>query len=236
MGREIAQVMGHRGIGWLERPEREREERTDLLLDLLPLAPGDRVVDVGAGSGYFTFPIAERVAPDGRVFAVDIQPEMLERIEATARETGAANVVPVEGAVDDLQLPAEAVGTVDLALMVDAYHEFSHPREMLASIASALRPGGLVVLVEYRAEDPDVPIKPLHKMSEAQVRRELWASGLEFVKNDASLPQQHVLIFRKSGPGMIGGPQALSTVPPGNDDGPGTSSSPATASPPAAAA
>jgi ubiquinone/menaquinone biosynthesis C-methylase UbiE len=193
MGREIAHVMGHTGAGWLERPRREREERTDLLLKELKLDAADVVADVGAGSGYFTFRMASLV-PQGKVLAVDIQPEMLDEIRSRMKKTGARNVVTVLGTVSDPRLPA---GSLDVALFVDAYHEFSHPYEMMQNVAKALKPGGRVVLVEYRAEDPDVPIKPRHKMTEAQAVKEMAAVGLEFTANVKSLPQQHLLIFRK---------------------------------------
>ena len=193
MGREISFVMGHQGVGWLERPDRARQERTNLLVASMDLAPDAVVADIGAGSGYFTFRIAPLV-PDGRVLAVDIQPEMLEIVEQRRRQRGLANVEAVRGSVTDPRLPA---GAVDAALLVDAYHEFSHPREMMSALFTALRPGGRVYLVEYRAEDPSVPIKPLHKMSERQARRELEAVGLRFVDNRDALPQQHLLIFEK---------------------------------------
>lgn len=193
LGREISHVMGHLGAGWLERPARERIERTDLLIDNLPLAPDDVVADIGAGTGYFSFPVARRV-PDGRVLAVDIQPEMLGMIRERREETGVDNVEPVLGEVTNPNLPD---GAVDLVFIVDAYHEFSHPREMGEAIVRALEPGGRLVLVEYRAEDPSVPILDLHRMSEAQVRREMEVLGLEWEETADYLPQQHVLIFRK---------------------------------------
>lgn len=193
MGREISHVMGHLGAGWLERPSREREERTDLLIDNLPLEEDDVVADVGAGTGYFSFRIAPSVLR-GEVLAVDIQPEMLAIIRERAEEEGVGNVRGIRGSVTDPNLPD---GGVDLALIVDAYHEFSHPREMALALRRALRPGGRLILVEYRAEDPSVPIKRLHKMSEAQARRELEAAGFEFVRNADFLPQQHFLVFRR---------------------------------------
>lgn len=193
LGREISHVMGHRGAAWLERSARERQERTDLLIDNLPLERDDVVADIGAGTGYFAFPIAERL-PDGRVYAVDIQPEMLEFMRERRERSGASNVEPVLGSETDTGLPKAGV---DLAYIVDAYHEFSHPREMGESLVRALKPGGRLILVEYRAEDPSVPIKPLHKMSEVQVRKEMSALGLEWVKTEDYLPQQHVLHFRK---------------------------------------
>ena len=193
LGREISHVMGHLGAAWLERSSREREERTDLLLDFLVSLAPETVADIGAGTGYFSLPLAARL-PKGRVLAVDIQPEMLRMLERRATQQGLSNVEPIQGQVDDPALPA---ATVDLAFMVDAYHEFSHPREMLQGIVRSLRPGGQVVLVEYRAEDPRVPIKPLHKMTEAQVIKEMAAVGLTWQQTKAFLPQQHVLVFAK---------------------------------------
>jgi len=204
MGREISHVMGHRGAVWLERPERQREEHTDVLVDRLPIEADHVVADIGAGTGYFTFPVAERV-PDGRVLAVDIQPEMLAIIEQRRRERGIDNVEPVLGTVTNPGLPAAAV---DLIFIVDAYHEFSHPREMSTAMFEALRPGGKLVLVEYRAEDPAVLIKPLHKMSEAQVRKEMTAVGFDWVATGAYLPQQHVLVFARPLPDSGTNPSA----------------------------
>lgn len=192
-GREISFVMGHLGAGWLERAERVQEERTDLLLANLPLAPDSVVADIGAGTGYFSLPIAGRV-PSGRVLAVDIQPEMLAIVARRARAAGLANVVPLQATETDPRLPA---GTVDVVLMVDAYHEFSHPWEVMQGVVRGLKPGGRVVLIEYRAEDPEVPILPLHKMTETQARREMKAVGLEWVETRDFLPQQHYLVFRK---------------------------------------
>ena len=195
MGREISHVMGHLGAGWLERPERERQERTDLLIAGLSLSEDFVVADIGAGTGYFTFPVAARV-PKGMVFAVDIQPEMLALMEQRKARENVSNVRTVLGNADDPNLPDNAI---DLAFIVDAYHEFSFPREMGEHLKASLKPGGQLVLVEYRAEDPRVPIKRLHKMSEAQVRREMAAIGLDWVRTESYLPQQHVLIFQKPG-------------------------------------
>jgi len=193
MGREIARVMSHLGADWLERPERVLEERPDEMIAALPLERDSVVADIGAGSGYLSFRLSARV-PQGRVLAVDIQPEMLEKLVRARDERGLTNVETVLGTIEDPRLPAD---TVDLALMVDAYHEFSKPREMMLALRKALRPGGYVALVEYRAEDPKVPILPTHKMSEAQVKREMAAVGFDFVRTYASLPQQHLMLFAK---------------------------------------
>ena len=192
-GREIAAFMSHQGIYWLERGTRESEERTDLLMDALNLKPGMTVADIGAGSGYFTVPMATRVAP-GIVYGTDIQPEMLAFLEARARTEKLTNIKGILGDTGDAMLP---VASVDLVLLVDAYHEFDQPLEMMTSIARALKPGGRVALVEYRGEDPEVPIKPLHKMTEAQARRELEAAGLVWIRTDARLPLQHLMWFGK---------------------------------------
>lgn len=192
-GREIAQVMGHLGAGWLERPEREQEEATRKAIDLMDFKPSDVVADIGAGTGFFSFPIAQRVAK-GKVLAVDIQQEMLDLVTRKAKELGVKNVEPVLGTVSDPKLPEN---TVDAVLMVDAYHEFDHPFEMMTAIRRALKPGGRVILIEYRGEDPAVYIKPLHKMTEKQVRLEMEAVGLTFVANRKDLPKQHLLIFQR---------------------------------------
>jgi ubiquinone/menaquinone biosynthesis C-methylase UbiE len=195
MGREISHVMGHRGAGWLERPAREQQERTDLLIARLPLAADDVVADIGAGTGYFSIPIAERV-PRGTVLAVDIQAEMLAIIEERQQNGAPANIETVLGSVTDPNLPRNGV---DLILLVDAYHEFSHPYEMGTAMVDALRPGGKLVLIEYRAEDPGVPIKPLHKMSERQAIGEMRAIGLRHLRTEDFLPQQHFMVFEKLG-------------------------------------
>lgn len=193
LGREISQVMGHRGAGWLERSTRVREERTDLLIDALPLEADDVIADIGAGTGFFSFPMARRV-PEGRVLAVDIQPEMLRIIEARRARGDGDNVETVQGSITDPGLPE---GEVDLILLVDAYHEFSHPAEMGRAMADALAPDGRLVLIEYRAEDPSVMIKSLHKMSEAQARLEMEALGLQWERTETFLPQQHFMVFRR---------------------------------------
>jgi len=193
MGREISFVMGHLGAGWLERPEREREERTDLLIGNLPLDADSVIADIGAGTGYFTFPIAERV-PDGTVYAVDIQQEMLDIMADRKAAAGVDNVELVLGTEQDTRLPG---GSVDVVLIVDAYHEFAYPREMMQGIVKGLRPGGRVVLVEYKKENPLIPIKGLHKMSQIQVKREMEAVGLQWLEAKPVVPQQHVLMFQK---------------------------------------
>jgi len=195
-GREIAIYMSHQGIYWLERGTRESEERTDVLMDALELQPGMVVADIGAGSGYFTVPMAKRVAP-GTAYGTDIQPEMLAFLEARARTEKLSNIKGILGNSGDAMLPE---GSIDLVLLVDAYHEFDKPWEMMTSIARALKPGGRVALVEYRGEDPEVPIKPLHKMTEAQARKELEAAGLTWIRTDARLPVQHLMWFGKLPP------------------------------------
>ncbi len=193
-GREIAHVMGHQAADWLERPEREAEEKPDLLLDALKLKPGDVVADIGAGTGYYSWRIAKRVGDKGLVYAVDIQQEMLDLLAKNMSERKVANVKGVLGNITDPKLPARAV---DLVLMVDVYHEFDHPFEMMQAICQALKPGGRVAFVEFRAEDPKVPIKEVHKMSEAQVRREMSAQPLEWVDTNKTLPWQHIILFKK---------------------------------------
>jgi ubiquinone/menaquinone biosynthesis C-methylase UbiE len=195
MGREIAHVMGHEGAEWLERPSREREEGTNRLVDLLGLKPSDKVADIGAGTGYFSFRMATRVS-NGVVYAEDIQPEMLAIIRQTQNQGIGSNIVTVLGTITDPKLPA---GSLDLILLVDAYHEFSFPREMGESMVRALKAGGQIALVEYRGEDASVPIKPLHKMTETQARKEMTALGLVWQRTDESLPWQHLMFFRKIG-------------------------------------
>jgi ubiquinone/menaquinone biosynthesis C-methylase UbiE len=194
LGREIAQVMGHQAADWLERQERDAEEKTELLVASLPIKPGDVVADIGAGTGYFSRRLAKKVGAAGKILAVDIQPEMLELLTNKMAELKITNVVPILGAVTNPNLPA---ASVDLALMVDVYHEFDHPQEMMEAISKSLRPGGRVVLVEFRGEDPQVPIKPLHKMTEAQVRKEMSGLPLEWVETKEVLSRQHIIIFKK---------------------------------------
>lgn len=196
-GREIAHVMGWQAASWLEREEREQEERTSLLIKELALRPGMIVADVGAGSGYLSRQMAPLVKP-GRVIAVDIQPEMLALLAKVAEDPRYANIEPLRGSADSTNLPA---GSVDLAIMVDVYHELEFPWEVLDSIVKALKPGGRVAFVEYRGEDPDVPIKALHKMTEKQVRLEAAEHALTWERTGKSLPWQHLIVFRKAGGG-----------------------------------
>jgi len=194
LGREIAQVMGHLGAGWLERPERDREEQPRKLLEILDVQPGLTVADIGAGSGYFTFRLSRQVGPKGKVLAVDIQPEMLDILRRRSKAQRITNVEPVLGTETDPKLPEAGV---DLILLVDVYHEFSQPWEMTSAMVKALRPGGRLVFVEYRMEDPQVPIKLVHKMLEKQVLKEMEPHPLRWVKTVGTLPRQHVIIFEK---------------------------------------
>jgi SAM-dependent methyltransferase len=196
MGREIARIMGHEAAGWLERPEREKEEEPNRLLDALKLKPGEVVADIGAGSGYFTFRIAERVGPKGKVLAVDIQPEMLAIIREKMKARRLSNIEPILGTDTDPKLPA---GAVDLILMVDVYHEFAYPWEMTQAMIRSLKPGGRLVFVEYRLEDPQVPIKLVHKMTEKQVRKEMEPHPVRWVETLDLLPRQHIIVFKKNG-------------------------------------
>ena len=193
MGREIAFVMGHQAADWLNRPERIQEERPDEVVANMSLQPHHVVADIGAGSGYFSFRIAKLV-PEGKVLAVDIQPEMLALIEHQKSINKVTNVEGVLGRIDDPNLPPNSI---DAAIMVDAYHEFDHPFEMINGIYNALRPGGRIFLLEYRGEDPSVPIRPLHKMTEEQVVKEMSVFGLQWTDTLDFLPWQHMMIFTK---------------------------------------
>lgn len=196
MGREIAHVMGHQAAGWLERPERETEERTDLLLEAMQIRPGEVLADIGAGSGYFSWRMAKATGQAGKVFAVDIQQEMLDLLQRNMARREVKNVVSILGTTSDPKLPPASVDTM---LMVDVYHEFDQPFEMLASMVKGLKKGGRIVLVEFRAEDPAVNIKKVHKMTEAQARTEFELfPELRWEKTISVLPQQHIMIFRKS--------------------------------------
>lgn len=195
MNREIAPVMGHQAAGWLERSEREKEEDPAKLLDALALRPGMTVADVGAGSGFHTFRMATMVGAAGKVIAVDIQREMLDLVNARAKKEKVANVETVLGTETDPKLKPDSV---DLILLVDVYHEFSHPYEMTDAMRKALKPGGRLAFVEFRLEDPQVPIKLVHKMAERQVIREMEQfPDLEHLKTVKSLPWQHVIVFGK---------------------------------------
>ena len=194
MGREIARVMGHEAAAWLERPGRAVEERPDLLMGALKLKAGDTVADIGCGSGYYTRRLAQAVGARGRVYAVDIQQEMLDLLSTNLVKEGIRNVMPLLGTASDPRLPPAAL---DLILLVDVYHEFDHPYEMVAAMRRSLRPGGRIVFVEFRAEDPALPIKTIHKMAAAQVRKEMSVHSLEWVKTINALPRQHIIVFRK---------------------------------------
>jgi SAM-dependent methyltransferase len=193
MGREIAKVMGHTGAFWLERPSRESEEQPSKVISVLNFKPDDVVADIGAGTGYMSFRIAPLLTK-GKVLAVDIQPEMLDIIEFLKKENNITNVEPILATLTNPNLPPE---TVDLALMVDAYHEFEYPREIIEGIIRGLKPGGRIVLVEYRGENPFILIKALHKMTQKQVRKEMQAVGLVWRETKNLLPQQHLMVFEK---------------------------------------
>ncbi len=197
MGREIAMVMGHEASDWLDRPEREQEENPAKLMAALKLKPGMAVADIGAGSGYYTFRLAKAVGKTGRVYAVDIQQEMLDLINERQRKLGLRNVVTVMGAIDDPKLKPNSI---DLIILVDVYHEFDHPYEMNVNMVKALKPGGRLAFVEFRMEDEEVPIKLVHKMSEAQVKKEMAAHPeLKWVETYKGLPWQHLIVFAKKG-------------------------------------
>ncbi|MBT5709384.1 class I SAM-dependent methyltransferase [Verrucomicrobia bacterium] len=192
--REIAHVMGHLGAGWLERGSREVEEAPTKLIKALKVTKGMKIADIGAGSGYFSRRLARSIGKDGLVYAVDIQPEMLEILGANMKKAGLENFRPILGGEKDPKLPDESV---DLVLMVDVYHEFSYPHEMMTAIYKALKPGGRVAFVEYRGEDSWVPIKPLHKMTQAQVKREAEAQGFTWIETLNVLPRQHIILVGK---------------------------------------
>jgi len=191
-GRRFAPVMGYQGAEWLERIERDEEEAPDVALSVLKIPKGASVADIGAGSGYMTVKLAARVGPTGRVFANDVQPQMLDMLARRLARQRIANVTMVQGTVDDPKLPPSSV---DLELMVDVYHELSQPQAMLRHLREALKPGGRLVLLEYRKEDPSIPIRPEHKMSVAEAKLEVEAEGFTLSKVDDALPRQHILIF-----------------------------------------
>lgn len=192
MGRTIAQTMHWKGAEWLMRRVREEEEGPTLMREQLRVKPGMVVCDMGCGSGYHTLPLAEMVGEQGRVYAVDAQPEMIEMLKQNIERKQVKNIVPITSLFYDPKLPPN---TCDLILMVDVYHEFSHPVEMLAGMRAALKPAGQLVLAEYRAEDKSVPIKPEHKMSKAQITREMNANGFKLVREFDGLPWQHLMFF-----------------------------------------
>jgi len=191
-GRRIAPVMGWQGADWLERSEREQEESPDVAVRLLQISQGASVADIGAGSGYITLLLSAAVGPTGRVFANDLQPQMIEILRRRLASQNVTNVTLVQGSVDDPNLPP---ASVDLALMVDVYHELSRPQAMLQKLRTALKPGGRLALLEYRKEDPAIPIKFEHKMSIQEAKAELEAEGFKLSKVDETLPRQHILIF-----------------------------------------
>jgi len=191
-GRRYAPVMGYQGAPWLERGERDEEEAPDVALNVLKIPKGASVADIGAGSGFMTVRLAARVGPTGRVFANDVQPQMLNILARRLSNSNITNVTLIEGTIDDPKLPP---ASVDLEIMVDVYHELSQPQAMLRHLREALKPGGRLVLLEYRKEDPTVPIKPEHKMSVAEAKLEVEAEGFTLVKVDQALPRQHILIF-----------------------------------------
>ena len=192
MGREIAHVMGYQGAAWLEREAREKEERTDILVKSLNLQSGMTIADVGAGTGYLSRRMADSIGAQGTVYAVDVQPEMIGKLKNLSKNH--PTIKPILSTVNNIKLPANSL---DLAIMVDVYHELEYPREVTQSILAALKPNGRLVLVEYRAEDDSVPIKQTHKMTEAQVIKELTALPLQWQKTINSLPWQHVIVFIK---------------------------------------
>jgi cyclopropane fatty-acyl-phospholipid synthase-like methyltransferase len=194
MGREIAQTMHYLGAGWLTRESRNREEEPAKLMKALKLKPGMTVCDLGCGNGFYTLKLAKEVVPDGKVLAVEIQKEMLDMLNRRAEKAGVKNIQPILSTVVDPKLPENAV---DLILAVDVYHEMDHPVEMLAAMRKSLSKGGRMVLVEFRAEDESVPIKPLHKMSKQQIMKEIPANGFKLVEQYDEMPWQHVMFFER---------------------------------------
>jgi ubiquinone/menaquinone biosynthesis C-methylase UbiE len=194
LGREIAHVMGHEAADWLERPEREKEEGTQQLIKALKIKPDSVAADIGAGTGYYTRRLAKVVGKAGSVYAVDIQPEMLNLLTNKLIAAGITNVKPILGEIADPKLPAKSV---DLILLVDVYHELEFPLEMTTAMRSSLKPKGRLVLVEFRGEDPSVPIKTVHKMTEAQVKKEMAAARMKWVETIEVLPWQHIFVFER---------------------------------------
>lgn len=195
LGRKIAQTMHYTGAQWLIRDAREREERCSMTLAHLGVRAGMTICDMGCGNGYYSLKLAKLVTPSGRVLAVDVQPQMLYMLRQRAEQAGVENITPILGSIHNPQLPT---GSCDLILMVDVYHELSHPRRMLAAMRKALKPNGEIVLVEYREEDPKVPIKPLHKMSKKQILKEMSANGFKLSRQFDGLPWQHLMAFQRA--------------------------------------
>jgi len=194
-GRRFAGVMGYQGAQWLDREERDIEEEPDVAIDALDLTRGMVVADIGAGSGYMTVRMAKKVGPTGKVYGEDIQPEMIDLLQRRISKEKITNVIPLLGLTDDPKLPAAAI---DLELLVDVYHEFSEPQKMLRGLRAALKPSGRLVLLEYRKEDPTIPIRIEHKMTVAEAKLEVEAEGFTLSKVDRRLPRQHILIFTKN--------------------------------------
>lgn len=194
-GRKIAGVMGMAGADWLVRPEREAEEKPDLALDGMGIKPGMVIADMGSGVGYMTLRMAKRVGPKGKLYGVDLQPGMLQKLKENAAKAGVTNIEPILSTVDDPKLPANSI---DMILMVDVYHEFSQPQAMIRKLREALKPDGRLILLEYRAEDPSIPINPDHKMTVSQVKAEIEPEGFKLEKPIENLPRQHLLILTKT--------------------------------------
>ena len=194
MGREIAIVMGHRAANWLERPEREEEEKTDRLMEIVKFHEGEVVADIGCGSGYIARRVSKLVGEKGTIYGVDIQQEMLDILMKRMAMFRITNVKPVLGEITDPKLPPESCDTM---ILVDVYHEFDFPYEMIQAMTRGLKKGGRIVFVEFKAEDPNVPIKTVHKMTAGQVKKEMALHPLEWVSTDDTLPWQNVITFRK---------------------------------------
>ena len=194
-GREIARTMHWQGAPWLMRKLREEEEKTSEMINELKLKPGISVADIGSGNGYHTLMMAKIIGEKGQAYAVDIQPEMLIMLEERAKKAGMENIKLIENRFWDADLPEKSV---DFVLMADVYHEFSHPQQMLSSIKKSLKENGVVCLLEFKSEDPKVPIKPEHKMSKSQVIKEMSSNGFVLSRSYDKLPWQHLLFFKSN--------------------------------------